>query len=244
MISRVFQKTGTGIGTTASSGATTAAGGGKKTRSGGIMSGLYNYNSNNDVCSSPSSVSISVSQQLPPLLESSPYGVVNEACSYVDDGGEANNNNSIKKEHVSCFSISSNTNNNNNTNTNINNISNFNPFELNFQPSPPQLPPTTMMCPTTPRSNAFSMVGGGGLPMFPSLRSLQDNLHLPWVGGGGAIHGGSSGGCELDVMMASGNNNTWGGGGFDHNHHGIGGNGGGGKMGLGGGSELDCMWSY
>ncbi|XP_021773724.1 protein CUP-SHAPED COTYLEDON 2-like [Chenopodium quinoa] len=240
VISRVFQKIGNGIGTTSTG--TTNTGGGKKTRGSGIMSGLYNYNSTiNDVCSSPSSASISISQQLPPLLDSSPYGgAMNEACSY-NDGSESNNtnNNPIKKEHVSCFSSNTNS---ININTSTNNISNFNPFELTFAPPPP------MMSTPPPRSSSSSnsfTLSGVGLPVFPSLRSLQDNLHLPWVGGGTPIQSGSTtGGCELDVMMGGTNATTWGGGnggggvGFDHYI-------GGGRVGIGGGgSELDCMWSY
>ncbi|KAL2944387.1 Protein CUP-SHAPED COTYLEDON 2 [Bienertia sinuspersici] len=242
VISRVFQKIGTGVGMT-SSGGTTTSGGGKKSRGGGIMSGLFNNNNNNEVCSSPSSVSLSASQQLPPLLDSSPYGVVNEACSY-DDGSESNNNNngSIKKEHVSCFSMIS-SNNNSTTNNSTTSMSNFNPFELTFQQPPPPLPSTPLVGPTTPRNGGFN--NGFSLPVFPSLRSLQDNLNLPWIGNGGG--GGSYSGCELDAMMM-GTGNTWGvngggGGGFDQSHHGIGGGsgGGGGRMGMG---ELDCMWSH
>ncbi|XP_021844917.2 protein CUP-SHAPED COTYLEDON 2 [Spinacia oleracea] len=252
VISRVFQKTTTGIVSTINT-STTITGGGKKTPSDGIMSGLYNYN-NNDVCSSPSSASISASHQLPPLLDSSPYrGAMNEVCSY-DDGSESNNN-PIKKEHVSCFSNNNNNININNNNNNTSNMSNFNPFELTFT-TPLPMTSTSMMTNTMPRGSTFN-----GLPVFPSLRSLQDNLHLPWIGGAPPIQSGGNGGCELDVMMGSSNaTSTWGSGsgngygyGYDHNHCNISGggsgsgSGGGGRMGWGGGggsSELDCMWSY
>ncbi|KAK9688866.1 hypothetical protein RND81_09G017000 [Saponaria officinalis] len=201
VISRVFQKTGPGTGPTTSTGATT---GPKKARNG---ISLYS-----DVCSSPSSVS----QQLPPLLDSSPYGG-GDCCSFDNNVGSdvaGDDSTPIKKEHVSCFSMI----NNNNTSNVVapnNNNSNFNPFELNFQ--------------TNSRNNInnFNMMG---LPAFPSLRSLQENLTLPWVGGPAQMGGGGGfGGGELGVMLGG-----WGG-----DNHG----GGGGRMG-GGGSELDCMWTY
>ncbi|KAH9621064.1 hypothetical protein KSS87_017912 [Heliosperma pusillum] len=222
VISRVFQKTGPGVGPTSSAGGTI---GPKKARNGMSFYG--------EVCSSPSSVS----QQLPPLLDSSPYG---DCCSFDDPDDSA----PIKKEHVSCFSMinnnstpnvvghnlsintnANNNNNNNNNNTNNNSIiSNFNPFELTFQPSTPR---------NAPSSTNFNMLG---LPAFPSLRSLQENLTLPWVGGPAQMHGGGfgsgGGGGELGAMMGS-----WVGSGFDNNH----GGGGGARM---GGTELDCMWTY
>ncbi|CAO2833372.1 unnamed protein product [Amaranthus hypochondriacus] len=112
VIARVFQKTGngtgTGIGTGSSLSTTTATTTTreKKTQSNGSIMSFYNY-PNNEVCSSPSSISISASHHLPPLLDSS-YNGVNEA-------------NSTEKKHVSCFSINS---------------TNFNPFDLTF-PQPP-----------------------------------------------------------------------------------------------------------
>ena len=170
-----------------------AASGGGKKGKAAVIS-LYS-----EVCSSPSTASFT--QQLPALLDSaSPYGGA-DSCSY--EGGEVNA--IAKQEHVSCFST-----------TNVNNtnsvISTFNPFELNFStpPPPPPLPP----------QRGFSL---GGLPAFPSLRSLQDNLHLPWIGGLPSQSDGRSNGGEFGLVMGN-----WGTAGGD----------------AAAATEVDCMWNY
>lgn len=162
MISRVFQKTGRG------GGASGGAHGGAKKGRGGVT--LY-----------PDQVS----QHLPPLLDSSPYGggAATESHSY--DGGETSSTTIVtKQEHVSCFSTT-------NVNNNMISITNFNPFELTTTiPSPP---------PPQPRSASG---GRGGydvateLPAFPNLRSLQENLHLP------AFQGGEGG--DFSLMLGGG----------------------------------------
>lgn len=174
-------------------GVAAASGGGKKGKAAGIS--LYS-----EVCSSPSTTSFS--QQLPALLDSaSPYGGA-DSCSY--EGGEVNA--VAKQEHVSCFSTT-------NVNSNTNSvISSFNPFELNFStpPPPPPLPP----------QRVFSL---GGVPAFPSLRSLQENLHLPWIGGLANQSDGRNNGGEFGLVMGN-----WG-------------TGGGGAPAS---TEAGCMWNY
>ncbi|KAK9269219.1 hypothetical protein L1049_000989 [Liquidambar formosana] len=208
VISRVFQKSGSG-GSAASSSGT-----GKKTR---LTSGINLY----PEVSSPSSVS------LPPLLDSSPYGAASsstavtdrESCSY--DGGDTTGT----AQHVPCFSTIA---------AAAASAANFNPghhpppFELT--PSPPVFGAFDQSS-----SSAFSRFPRsiGGVSAFPSLRSLQENLQLPFFFSTVApppMHGGSG----------------------DHNVE-ISGNwlapenqkveGGGSRMAMGP-TELDCMWTY
>ncbi|KAK6934226.1 NAC domain [Dillenia turbinata] len=151
VISRVFQKSGTnGVG----------CGGGKKTR---LNSGMNLYQPE---VSSPSSVS------LPPLLDSSPYGVADrESCTY-------ESTEPARDLHVPCFST-------------LGSSSSFNPshppFDLISHSSHHQ----------QPQNQHFGRNVNVGVAAFPSLRSLQDNLNLPFffsavaapLNGGGDIGG-------------------------------------------------------
>ncbi|KAL0443553.1 UNVERIFIED_CONTAM: protein CUP-SHAPED COTYLEDON 2 [Sesamum latifolium] len=156
-------------------------------------------NTNPEV-SSPSSVS------LPALLEPSTASTDRESCSY--DGGVAN-----AKEHVPCFSTTA------APSFNHNSL-----FELPPPPPPPYLnavlhdpSSSSSSAPRFPRHNF-------GVSAFPSLRSLQENLQLPFFFSAAAppaMHGGAdhSGYGSAGQWPAPENQ----------------------KMGS---SELDCMWGY
>lgn len=109
---------------------------------------------NRDV-SSPSSVS------LPPLLDSSPYAGAATSGDYESFSYDT-------KEHVSCFSTNATT-------------TNFNPHSL-FEFTPPPLPfNPTVVDPLLSSSSSRYSRNYGGLSAFPSLRSLQENLQLPFL---------------------------------------------------------------
>ncbi|GER53840.1 NAC domain protein [Striga asiatica] len=143
VISRVFQKTGSGAGPSAA--------GKKRPPPSGTAA--------KPEVSSPSSVS------LPTLLEHSTASNDRESCSY--DG------NAATREHVPCFSTT--------TGFGYTNL-----FDL---PAPPLLPPPLLhdLPASSTGAARFARPNGGGgdfvgVPMsFPSLRSLQENLHLPFV---------------------------------------------------------------
>ncbi|GAB2284498.1 hypothetical protein Dimus_018952 [Dionaea muscipula] len=218
VISRVFQKSGAGAVT---------IGGGKKGRLGGAGAGISLY-TDVDVSSS-SSVSVS----LPPvLLDSSPFMAAGsstavsttvmtttdrDSCSFDSEAADAN------REHVSCFSTIFNA-----------NASGFAAFE----PLPPPPPPALMNY-----NHGGMMRTNLGLPAFPCLRSLQENLQLPFFFSGVSsslpVPGGGSdqiGGCSL---MGS-----WGGVVEQKLDTGASaGAGAGGKMGVGP-NELGFMWGY
>lgn len=145
--------------------------------------------------SSPSSVSLS----LPPLLEPSTASTDRESCSY--DGGFA-----AGKEHVPCFSTAS--------------APVFNHNSL-FDPPPPPLmhdPSASYAAASHFQRQSF------GLSAFPSLRSLQENLQLPFFISGvssPAMNGGS------DQISGYGSVGQW----LPPENQ---------KMGA---TELDCMWS-
>ncbi|KAL0399415.1 UNVERIFIED_CONTAM: protein CUP-SHAPED COTYLEDON 2 [Sesamum radiatum] len=177
-------------------GSSSASGGGKKRPAGGI-------NTNPEV-SSPSSVS------LPALLEPSTASTDRESCSY--DGGVAN-----AKEHVPCFSTTA--------------APSFNHNSLFELPPPPPPPPPQYLNAVLhdPSSSSSSSAPrfprhSFGVSAFPSLRSLQENLQLPFFFSAAAppaMHGGAdhSGYGSAGQWPAPENQ----------------------KMGS---SELDCMWGY
>ncbi|GAB4846488.1 hypothetical protein Ancab_025493 [Ancistrocladus abbreviatus] len=213
VISRVFQKSGAGS-------AASAGVNGKKGRLNAVIN-LYSE------VSSPSSVS------LPPLLDSPSFTAAasstaastgltdRESCSHDSDAVAAAN-----REHVSCFS------------TIINPSAGSNSFSIppsSFDLSPvPAPPPPPMM-------NGVGVMKNMGLPPFPSLRSLQENLQLPFFFSGVApqLQGGGGGGDQMGVCSLLG---SWSGIGVDDQKAGGGGDGGS-RMGVGA-SELDCMWTY
>lgn len=177
--------------------------GGKKRFSNGIN--LY------PEVSSPSSASASISVSLP-LLPDSPYGSATsavhiadrESCSY--DSGHT-----ITKEHVPCFS---------NPSANFNTSPSF--FEL---PPPPYALNAAML------DSSFSRFPRNvGVSAFPSLRTLQENLQLPFFyssvtpppmqGGGAAAAMSGYGSSTFGGMWPMVENQKP------------------------GATELDCIWSF
>ncbi|KAL7218286.1 hypothetical protein ACSBR2_011542 [Camellia fascicularis] len=185
-----------------------ASGGGSAVAGGGVKKSRLNTGTNlYPEVSSPSS-----SSSLPPLLDSSsPYAAVTDrqSCSY--------DSNAAAKEHVPCFSTAI-------------AATNFNPHVPFDLPPPPPL--NTVVDPSAAR---FSR-NIGGLQGFPNLRSLQENLQLPFFFSPVApppMHsGGDIGGCSSVGSWPPLENPKVEGGG-----------GGGGRVALGA-TELDCMWSY
>nr|GME02698.1 protein CUP-SHAPED COTYLEDON 2-like [Ipomoea batatas] len=182
-----------------------AAGGGKRK-----MTSINLY----PEVSSPSSVS------LPPLVESSSYNntatsalaIENESCSY--DGVHT-----ATKEHVPCFSTAA--------------PQTFNPNASLFDLPAPPLTAAPNFSPLIDPSSAasstrFARNNNVGVPAFPSLRSLQENLHLPFFFPGATpppMHGGLSdqiGGYGSSIPSWPAATESQ-------------------KVGS---SELDCMWSY
>ncbi|KAL6535976.1 hypothetical protein OROHE_012820 [Orobanche hederae] len=199
VISRVFQKNGAGGGGGGGS-STAAAGGGKKRPAPEAATNLE--------VSSPSSVS------LPTLLEHSTASNDRESCSYDGGGGGGL---AAAKEHVPCFSTTS--------------------FDYNslFELPPPPTSVNALMIHDQPSSSSssasrFPRHGNNfGVPAaFPSLRSLQDNLHLPFFfSPSPAVHGGGGGGPD-QLSAGYGSVGQW----LAPESQ---------RMGA---TELDCMWGY
>ncbi|KAG5120290.1 hypothetical protein JHK82_034710 [Glycine max] len=149
--------------------------------------------------SSPSSVF------LPPLLDSSPY--TNTTTNTFTDHHNSSYDSATKKEHVSCFSTIAAATAVVSPNNNFNNAS----FDL-----PPSQPLATDPFARFQRN--------AGLSAFPSLRSLQDNLQLPFFFSTAAappFSGGVSGDFLSWPVPDDGVSNM--------------------PLGV---SELDCMWGY
>ncbi|KAK4255840.1 hypothetical protein QN277_008784 [Acacia crassicarpa] len=151
VISRVFQKSGTGNG--GSSAAISSCSGSKnKTRN--IMSSSSNLSLYPAEPGSPSSV------YLPPLLDSSPFSAAAAASSTAADSCSNTYDSLITpREHVSCFSTISATASNN--------------YGFDLPPAAPQLSVTV-----DPFAR-FQRNGGVSFPSLRSLH-LQDNLQLPF----------------------------------------------------------------
>lgn len=205
VISRVFQKSGSSGG----GGAT----GGKKARLSSTVN-LY------PEVSSPSSAS------LPPLLDVSPYAgtsaaaAVNdrESCSY--DGGESSNNSNARDQHVPWFS----------TIAAAAAAAAANSFNAHHQPPPFDLAPPSIIGSIDP--SRFPR--NGAVPAFPNLRSLQENLHLPFFFSQVAPPIPSSGdpSTEMGITNSAGNWSALENQKMDN-----------GRLPMGA-TELDCMWSY
>lgn len=146
--------------------------------------------------SSPSSVS------LPALLEPSTASTDRESSSY-DGGGFAG-----MKEHVPCFSTAT--------------VAGFNSL-LEQQPPPP---PPMVHDPSSSAFASYCQRHSLGASVFPSLRSLQENLHLPNFFFSTVAPPPLQGGA--DQMCAYGNVGQW----VPPESQKV------------GATELDCMWSH
>ncbi|XP_059664637.1 protein CUP-SHAPED COTYLEDON 2 [Cornus florida] len=183
VISRVFQKSG--------SGGSASAPGGKKNRLNSVVN-LY------PEVSSPSSAS------LPPLLDSSAYGATDrDSCSY--DGNAT-------KEHVPCFS------------TIAASFNSHAPFE--FPPPSSAAAAAAFNAAVDPSSRFHRTIG---MSAFPSLRSLQENLQLPFFSAVSAppMQGGDLGGFGTMGCWPPPENLKLEGG----------------RVAVGP-TELDCMWNF
>lgn len=192
------------------SGGATTSGGGSK--KGRLSSAITLY----PEPSSPSSVS------LPPLLDFSPYAATagsgtsvnltdREGCSY---------DSPIAREHVSCFSTIA--------------AAAASAAASSFNLAPP---PQSHISAVDPYSRYPRNVG---VSAFPSLRSLQENLQLPFffsqaVPQPPALHAGGS--ADLGGCSSAG---TW----PMPEDPKVEGGGGGVRMGMAGPTELDCMWTF
>ncbi|XP_030511917.1 protein CUP-SHAPED COTYLEDON 2 [Rhodamnia argentea] len=156
----------------------------------------------------------SPSVSLPPLLDTSPYS---NTAAFIDRV-PGSYDSSIPKEHVSCFSTAA-------------AASSATP---NFcsNPSFPLAPPVAPVNNGTDPMARFSR--SIGVSAFPSLRSLQENLQLPYFFS--ANQHLSGGICEL-VGSSSSSLGNWT---APDNQKApdLGG-----RMGMGS-SELDCMWNF
>ncbi|RDX83113.1 Protein CUP-SHAPED COTYLEDON 2, partial [Mucuna pruriens] len=141
----------------------TATGGGGSKKT---RTSTSNVSSNMSLCAEPGSPS---SIYLPPLLESSPYAATSSAAAFNDRESCSFDSAANQRAHVSCFSTMS---------------ANAAAFDHLVPPPEPPL-------------DAFSRFHrngvGVGVASFPSLRSLHDNLQLPFffppVGHGADVAG-------------------------------------------------------
>ncbi|KAI8552511.1 hypothetical protein RHMOL_Rhmol06G0272600 [Rhododendron molle] len=199
VISRVFQKSGSGSGSSA------LASGGKKHRPNSNMINLY------PEPSSPSSVS------LPPLLDSSPYAAAGSSSSnaVADCHSSSYDVNAATKEHVSCFSTVA---------AAANNYFDTRVAQFDL-PLPPPL--------NTAAADRFSRNVVGMQAAYPNLRTLQENLPLPFFFSAVAP--------PPPLMQVGGDVGGWSSGGnwpAPENQKGDGS-----RMAVGS-TELDCMWTY
>lgn len=203
MISRVFQKNTVGGGGAAVSGASGGSKKGMRASTGG--------SSSMSLCGSayepgsPASSSI----YLPPLMESSPYTATSSAATSAALFKDGDSFDSVKREHVSCFSTINNAAGNNNS----------------FSGGGFDLAPLAV--------DPFSRFQRNvvGVSAFPSLRSLQENLQMPFFFSPPAAQP-----MNADVA-GCGNVGNW----PVMEEHVVSDGGSGMPVGA---SELDCMWGY
>ncbi|CAN4104209.1 unnamed protein product [Withania somnifera] len=146
--------------------------------------------------------SLSSVSHLPPPLDTSPYSTTatsSSAATVITD-----RDHSFKKEHVPCFST-----------TTPHSSTTFDPtsvFDMNALHALPASNFNAIL-----DSSPTNLIHYARNSTFPSLRSLHENLHLPFSGGTSATHGG------FTNPMAN-----WPAPETQKVEH----------------SELDCMWSY
>ncbi|KAK9049549.1 hypothetical protein SSX86_031483 [Deinandra increscens subsp. villosa] len=142
------------------------------------------------------SSSSTVSGSLPPLLDSSLYTSATSAYTAGDHDSFSYDSNAASKEHVPCFSTATTT-----------------LFDF-----PPPEPLTSSFDPKNVSSSMSATV-------FPSLRTLQENLHHPFFYPSPAAAHGGAGETSNYVMSSSGENWVP-------------------APSAPGPTELDCIWSF
>lgn len=185
----------------------TSSGNGRSGTGGGTKRGM-NMDTN---MNSYQEVNSSTSVSLPPVPESSSYASATSAYTAADHDSYSYDSNAVSKEHVPCFSTAS--------------VTNFESQSI-FNLPPPPLSATVFTGDTT----CYSM--HEDVSAFPSLRTLQENLQLPFfyssvaappqppvVGDGGVCSNGS---------LFNGNN--WSPAATENQKPGP--------------TELDCIWSF
>ncbi|KAJ1378178.1 NAC domain [Sesbania bispinosa] len=199
VISRVFQKNNTSGGGSTVSATTTAS---KKTMRTSTSSTTMS------LCPEPGSPS---SIYLPPLLESSPYTpttATSSAAAFNDRESCSFDSATVQREHVSCFST-------------ISAVAADNFANAGFDFAPPQQQPPQLAVDPFSRFQRNVV----GVSAFPSLRSLQENLQLPFFFSPAAaqpVHGDVAGWPVPEEHRVAD---------------------GGSGMALGA-SELDCLWGF
>nr|UBT01666.1 NAC transcription factor 62 [Litchi chinensis] len=227
VISRVFQKCGGGASPTATTTTTSST---KKTRLSCTTTTSSTINHSYPEPSSPSSVS------LPPLLDHpSNTNTNNTAAAGVGVGAGDScsfDSHTPSHEHVSCFSTIAAA-----ASAAASAATAFNQPTFDLSSPPPSMINSSATTSTDLAAGRFSR--NAGMSAFPSLRSLQENLQLPFFFSAPSMSppfqgGGNVGGSNWPMM---------------HDMAGIGGgpSGGGGnssgRMPVGS-TELDCMWTY
>lgn len=225
MISRVFQKSSGAIATAAA-----VANAVKKSRLSCTISSSSTFNHSYPEPSSPSSVS------LPPLLDHPTIAAAANATTAPNDSCSYDESHAPSDQHVSCFSTiaaaaaaaaaSAAT------------ATTFNTSSSAFDFTTVPAPVINADAGAGAACDPFARFGRNnvGLNAFPNLRSLQENLQLPFFFAPPAssvapppFQGGGGGSNWSTVMQDIG-----GGGGVV---------GGGGRLNVGP-TELDCMWTY
>ncbi|KAJ9153556.1 hypothetical protein P3X46_026983 [Hevea brasiliensis] len=165
------------------------------------------YNATINLCPEASSPSVS----LPPLLDPTTTSATIVSTTTLNDHDCCSYDSYAQTEHVSCFSIAA--------------AASAAANQNNFDFAPPPLP----------SADPFGRFPRDlGLSAFPSLRSLQENLQLPF------FFSSSSQGAPAAYNGVGTNALNWMAG-LDEGR--VDGGGGGGRA-VRGATELDCMWTY
>lgn len=223
MISRVFQKSSGAIATAAA-----VANAVKKSRLSCTISSSSTFNHSYPEPSSPSSVS------LPPLLDHPTIAAAANATTAPNDSCSYDESHAPSDQHVSCFSTIAAA----AAAASAATTTTFNTSSSAFDFTTVPVPVINAAAAAGAACDPFARFGRNnvGLNAFPNLRSLQENLQLPFFFATPAssvapppFQGGGGGSNWSTVMQDIG-----GGGGVV---------GGAGRLNVGP-TELDCMWTY
>ncbi|KAL9441098.1 hypothetical protein AB3S75_019715 [Citrus x aurantiifolia] len=225
VISRVFQKSSGAIATAAA-----VANAVKKSRLSCTISSSSTFNHSYPEPSSPSSVS------LPPLLDHPTIAAAANATTAPNDSCSYDESHAPSDQHVSCFSTIAAA----AAAASAATTTTFNTSSSAFDFTTVPAPVINAAAGAGAACDPFARFGRNnvGLNAFPNLRSLQENLQLPFFFATPASSvapppfQGGGGGSNWSTVMQD-----------------IGGGGGGGVVGGGGRlnvgpTELDCMWTY